>query len=158
MIRPHYAPPPKHAEANAIVCDCVSRLIWGKAGEFDPALSSTMAVLDGRDMIAGVVFHGYHPDAGVIELSSAARSPRWLQPHVIRAMFHLPFDLLDCQMIVLRVSERNETMCSIARRFGFDGVRIPRLRGRDEDEMVFTLTDEQWRAHRLYKSGLAKYH
>lgn len=50
-------------------------------------------------------------------------------------------------MVVLRVSERNAGMISIAERFGFTRHRIPRLRGRDEAEIIFTLTDNDWRAH-----------
>ena len=52
-------------------------------------------------------------------------------------------------MVVLRVSERNTVMRSIAERCGFTGHLIPRLRGRDEDEVVFTQTDDEWRANRM---------
>lgn len=40
-------------------------------------------------------------------------------------MFGYPFDEIDCQMAVLRVSEENAGMVSIARRFGFTSYRIP---------------------------------
>lgn len=113
-----------------------------------------MAVMDGPDLIAGVIYHNMDPDAGVIEMSAGAVSRRWLQPHVIRAMFGLPFGLLGCQMVVLRVKADNVVMCSIARRFGFAEVEIPRLMGRGVAGVVFTMTDDAWMAHPLYKASL----
>jgi len=68
-------------------------------------------------------------------------------------MFWLPFERLGCQLVVLRVSERNKNMCGIARTFGFSEVYIPRLRGRDEGEVIFSYTDDQWRASKYYKEA-----
>lgn len=130
---------------NAQVADFVSRLCFGSAGAFERF--STMGVFDGGALIGGTVYHNWHPEAGVMELSSAATSRRWLQPHVIRALFAFPFDMMGAQMVAMRVSERNTGMVAIAKRFGFDGVMIPRLRGRAEAEWIFTLTDDVWRAH-----------
>lgn len=98
------------------------------------------------ELIGGTVFHNWDPTSGVIELSTATTDPRWMSRKSIRAMFSFPFNQLGCQMVVIRVSERNEHMVSIARRFGFDEFPIPRLRGRDEAGIIFTLTVEQWRA------------
>lgn len=100
------------------------------------------------ELIAGVVYTNWNPRSGVIEMSAAATSPRWIAPASIKAMFGYPFDQLDCQLVVLRVSERNQRMISIAERFGFVGHLIPRLRGPDEAEWIFTLTAEKWRSTR----------
>ncbi len=108
---------------------------------------TSMGVTEGTKLTAGVVFHNYAPEAGVIELSAASTSKRWLTRPVLKAMFGYPLDEIGCQMAVLRVSERNTGMIEIARRFGFDSYRIPRLRGRGEAEIIFTLTDNDWRAH-----------
>jgi RimJ/RimL family protein N-acetyltransferase len=109
----------------------------------------SMGVFEDGKLIAGTLYHNYHPESGVIELSSASISKRWLTKATIRAMFWLPFIRLGCQICILRVSERNKTMIGIARKFGFDEVYIPRLRGRDEGEFIFSLTDDAWRAHRV---------
>ena len=151
MIRHVYHSSQHCPEGNEQCGDFVSRTIWGIPGRIGPHMS--MAVLDGDDLIAATVYHNMDEDAGVIELSSGAKSKRWLQPHIIRAMFWLPFEFLKCQMVVLRVDAGNSGMCSIARRFGFDPHVIPRLMGRDSPGVVFTLTDDQWRAHRLYKNS-----
>lgn len=109
----------------------------------------TIGVEHDGQIVAGIVYHNWNPESGVIELSSASTDRRWLTRPVIKAMFGYPFDQLQCQSVVLRVSERNRVMCEIAERFGFQGHRIPRLRGRDEAEMIFVLTEEDWRAHRV---------
>lgn len=112
-----------------------------------------MGVFDDDRLIAGTIYHNYHPESGVIELTSASVDKRWLTKRVVRAMFWMPFVRLGCQLVVLRVSERNESMINISRKFGFDEVYIPRLRGRDEGEFIFTLTDDQWRSSRYYGEG-----
>jgi len=76
----------------------------------------------------------------------ASVDTRWLSRRSFVAMFGFVFNQLGCQTAVIRVSERNARMLSIARRFGFTEYLIPRLRGRDEAETVCTFTVEQWRA------------
>lgn len=114
----------------------------GFAGNFAGAIG----VYENGRVIGGTVFHNLYESTGVVEMTSAAISPRWLSPKMIRAIFDHAFDRLGCQLAVIRVSEHNVRMVSIAERFGFDGYLIPRLRGRDEAEWVFTLTDDQWAA------------
>jgi RimJ/RimL family protein N-acetyltransferase len=96
-------------------------------------------------LIAGVVYSNWAPQHGVIEMSAAASSPKWLLGDTLHEIFAYPFEQIGCQMVVLRVSEKNKRMIRIAKRFGFNSYLIPRLRGRDEGEYIFTLTDEQWR-------------
>jgi RimJ/RimL family protein N-acetyltransferase len=100
-------------------------------------------------LIAGVVYHNWCPESGVIELSAASTSKLWLTRPVLREMFAYPFEQIGCQMAVLRVSERNPVMVSIALRYGFKSHLIPRLRGRDEAEHILTLTDDDWRENRF---------
>lgn len=115
----------------------------------------SMGVFEDGDLIAGTLYHNYHPEYGVIELSSASVSKRWLTKAVINAMFFLPFIRLGCQLVVLRVSERNKTMIGIARKFGFSETYIPRLRGRDEGEFIFSLTDDEW-SKSPYNKGVSE--
>lgn len=121
----------------------------GFAGTFNGAIG----VYENGRVIGGTVFHNHYPDAGVVEMTSAAISPRWLAPKMIRAIFGYVVDDLKCQMVVMRVSERNDRMVSIAQRFGFDGHLIPRLRGRGEAEWIFTLTDDQWAESPFNRKG-----
>lgn len=129
-------------EQNKAVGDFVSTGIWGETDRIEKYYS--MAVLEDGKLIAGTLYHNWYPDEGVMELSSFSLSKRWLTKKVINDMFRLPFDGFNCQLVVLRVSERNTVMCRIARSFGFSEVYIPRLRGRDEGEYIFSYTDDQW--------------
>ena len=148
MIRAEYFSRTLSPLDNATVCQVVSNIVWGDREAISPEFACTMGVFDGDKLIGGTIYHHWEPEAGVIELTSGSVSRRWLTKPVIKAMFALPFDRLGCQMVALRVSDRNTNMIGIARTFGFDEVHIPRLRGRDEGEFIFTLTDDQWRASR----------
>lgn len=135
---------------NQIVGDFVSIGIWGEPRRVEKYAS--MAVLQDGKLIAGTLYHNYYEDEGVIELSSFSLSKLWLTRRVVNAMFKMPFERLGCQLVVLRVSEFNSVMCNIARSFGFTEVYIPRLRGRNEGEFIFSYTDDQWHASK-YKEA-----
>lgn len=152
MISALHFHPSQHPQENEFVSSFVAELIWpGKRNAFGPC--ATMGVLDGDQLIAGAVYHNWYPENGVIELSSASKSKRWLTKPVIRSMFGLPFDALGCQLVVLRVSDQNHNMVNIARKFGFSEVHLPRMRGREEGEFVFSYTDDQWRQSPYRKAG-----
>lgn len=148
MILTEYYGPQTMPENNKVIGDFVSTGIWGAPDRIEQYCS--MAVVEDGKLIAGTLYHNWQPDEGVIELSSFSTNKRWLTRRVIRAMFHLPFVRLGCQLVVLRVSERNKVMCDIARAFGFTEVYIARLRGRDEGELIFSYTDDQWKASKYY--------
>lgn len=109
----------------------------------------TMGVIDGAKLIAGVVYHNWNPESQVIEFSVASHSKLWLTRPVLREMFSYPFNQLGCQMLVVRVSELNTHLIRICKAYGFQGHKIPRLRGRHEAEFIFTLTDDDWRSSRF---------
>lgn len=114
---------------------------------------TTMGVFDGETLLAVIVFNNLHTDAGVIEIHGAAETPRWLPRHVLYQMFSYPFDQLGCQSVIMRVSERNTRLLRILTAYGFENVTIPRLRGRDEGERIFWLTDDAWRSNRFHKEN-----
>lgn len=133
------------AEAES-VAGWVARHIPGCERGFDAC--TAMMIYEDKP-VAGVVFHNYSPESGVIEMSAAALSPRWLTRPVLRAIHRYIFEDCGCQLAVMRVSERNTRMCRIAQKAGYSGYRIPRLRGPDEAEMIFTQSREAWQSGRL---------
>lgn len=136
------------------VADFVARHFPGGERGFGPCRAIGF-VLNGK-LIGGTVYHRWDPEAGVIEMSTATTTPRWLSPKVLHAIFAYPFEVAGVQMVVLQVSDKNDRMKSIAKRFGFDEHRIPRLKGRNEDGLIYTLTDDQWRATKFERSGHGK--
>lgn len=130
---------------NERVAAFLAPMIWPRGWERFTAIG----FMAGGELIAGVVYHNWVPEAGVIEMSAGAASPRWLTRKSLGLIFQYPFNQLGCQLVVLRVAERNERMRSIARRFGFTEYVIPRLRGPDEAECVYTLTKERWNEQRI---------
>lgn len=137
---------------NKALADWCERKITGGAGRGFGACT-TLAVFDAQQLLAVMVYHNYVAKAGVIEIGGAAEHPRWLTREVLREMFAFPFVELGCQMVVMRVSANHDRLARILKAYGFESVRIPRLRGRDEDEIVYTLTDDAWRANGFHKAS-----
>lgn len=127
----------------------ITSRIWGR--EVPMTEGTVMAVAEGKQIIGACLFHNWQPDEGVIELTSASVSPRWLNRRVLRAMFGYAFDTLKCQAAVMRVDPANVRMCRIASAFGFKRYDIPRLRGRDKAEALFILGDDEWREGKFFK-------
>lgn len=105
------------------------------------------------DLVAGVVFHNWQPEYGVIEVSAAALSPKWLTRARMNTVAEYVFDGIECRMVVARHSERNTIARKLWDRLGAREIRMPKLRGPDEDEMVALLTREEWKASRFAKGS-----
>jgi RimJ/RimL family protein N-acetyltransferase len=134
-----------HDDSNyGPLLEFITTRIWGCQRAMTDG--TVMAVTEGGQIIGACLFHNWQPEDGVIELTSASISPRWLSRSVLRAMFGYAFDRLGCQLAVMRVSPENQRMCRIAERFGFKRYDIPRLRGRDKPEAIFILGDDEWRS------------
>lgn len=55
---------------------------------------STIGVVRGGRLIAGVVYHDYQEDHGTIQLSMAADSPLWARRETIAGLLKYPFEQL----------------------------------------------------------------
>lgn len=131
------------------VAEWVAAMLPGR-GDFGNCRA--LGVLHDGELVAGVVFHNWMEEAGVIELSAAATTPRWMTRPVLWEMFDYAFNRAKCQLAVLRVSEKNVSASGrglhrLLPDYGFKAYRIPRLRGRDEAEIIYTLADDNWRAN-----------
>lgn len=126
---------------DARVAEWVGEHIPGCNGDFGNCRA--LGVIKNDRLVGGVVYHNYNPQAEIIELSCAAIDRRWLTRETVRVIFNYPFDF--CQMIVARTAPDNTPVRNIYRRLGADEYEIPRLRGREESEIIITLTQEAWR-------------
>jgi hypothetical protein len=110
----------------------------------------TLAVMN-RDgeMIAGLIFHGWNPERGVMEVSAAATDPRWASRKVLKEAFGYIFGTAGCRMALARTSEENKRVRKLWRAFGADEYLIPQLRGPQTAEAILTVTKERWEQSRL---------
>lgn len=150
MISAHFFDSTSSPAEHAALSSWAHREIYGAPGGFGPGW--VMAAID-REILAVVAYHNWQPEAGVIEITCASSSPRWLNARIARNVLALPFEHIGCQLVVTRISERNEPALRLNRKLGFEFTRIPRLRGRDEAEMIGQLTDDAWRGGAIYKRG-----
>ena len=148
------------------------RTVWA-GGKSDPALNQwfarwacqrifshergfgpcvTMAVFDSATLAAVMVYHNYEPDAAVIEITGAATDSRWLTRRVLKEMFSVPFQKMGCQSVVMRVSPDDKRLARMLHAYGFKSFRLPRLRGRGTDEMVFILHDDVWATNKFNRA------
>jgi RimJ/RimL family protein N-acetyltransferase len=134
-------------DLNKILCDYVAYLVWGCANDFGP--SGSIGVLKNKQLIAAVVFHNWHENHGVIELSAAASDPRWLTKTVIKTIMEICFGQHKCQQIATRIDIENERALKIFRFLGFSELILPNMRGSGKHEILMLFTSEQWKQHRL---------
>lgn len=122
--------------------------IWGEPRAMSDG--TIMAVVNDGAVKAVALFHNYQPDDGVIEISLAGDGKRWMTRPVLFEMFSFPFDQLKCQAVVTR-TDAGTPLALRQAAYGFHSYTIPRLRGRDRDEVISVLTEESWRANGFHK-------
>jgi RimJ/RimL family protein N-acetyltransferase len=132
---------------NEDLCEYVSQRIWGKKNDFGPC--GSIGVISGEHVLGAAVFHNWQEDDGVIEISAAADSPRWLGRKTIHEIMGICFKQHGCQQIVSRMAIDNERAIRIYEFLGFTKIILPNMRGRGKDEYLMLLTDEMWAAHKL---------
>lgn len=143
----------REPDLNSSLYEWASFRIFGHLKGFGPC--TTMGVFQGPKIVAVMVFHSWDQQAGVIEISGAAETSRWLTKPVLFEMHAYPFDQLKCQMIAMRTSERNHRdergLQRMLKSYGYTTTKIPRLYGRDEAGIIHCLTEEDWRANGFHK-------
>jgi hypothetical protein len=100
---------------------------------------------------AGFVYHNWHPEAGVIEITSAI-APGWRCTRGKMAeVMGYPFRF--CRMVVWRTSEANRGARRILRGIGAREYLIPDLHAPGVAEAIYTMTADQWRATPYARCG-----
>lgn len=139
---------------DQIVADFVARLIPHCHRGFGPH-AKAMGVVDANGagvLLAGIVWHNWDPEAGIIEISGAALPGQpWLTRETIRRMYQYPFHVCGCQMVVQRTPIDDERLLAMLARYGYAFIKIPRLFGRGRDGVICCLTKEAWQANRFNK-------
>lgn len=103
----------------------------------------------GGQLVGGIVFHNWEPEHGLIEISSAATHRGWMTRKVINTAMEYVFQGLECQAVVARIAQTNDSARRIWLALGSSEHVIPRLRGRDKAGCIYVLTDDAWKRCRL---------
>jgi len=138
-------------EFNQAMKQWIESRIWDDGSTLPPSVM--MGVFDKGKIVAAVAFHDYHEKEGVIEISAASESKRWLTRNVLHAIFSYVFVTAKCQLCVARIEPENTSLLRIFKAYGFNDIRIPRLLGREKDQIVLTLTDDDWLANKFERKA-----
>jgi RimJ/RimL family protein N-acetyltransferase len=139
------------------------KIVWGNDPELNRALAGWLeaqlnlrqpyrppykaaGIFDNGELIAVVLFENYKSEAGVIEIAIAATAAKWLTRPIIGEIGEFAFNKLGCQAAIMRSPAENTRVMRILTGIGFDHVLLPRLRGRNSDERMYILTDDDWKA------------
>lgn len=129
---------------NALVAHVVSSIIPGESGQGFPENSTAIGVVHNDQIVGGVVYHDWNPEAGTIEMSTGSIYPRWLTKKNVSEFLAYPFEGCGCQMILTRASVENKRAVKLNLGLGFTPQTIPRLYGEHIDGILFRLTREDW--------------
>lgn len=136
--------------ANRAVADYVAGVIWGDERRFGDEMSAIGVQDANGSLIGGVVYHNWSPHAGTMELSAGATSARWLTRRIVSYLLAYPFHGCGCQMLLGQTEESNTRDRKLMVGLGFTEQLVPRLFGRDNNGIIQTLTDDQWKAGAFY--------
>ncbi len=142
---------PSDPAMNQAVKMWIENRIWDDGRELPPCV--TMGVFEDKKIVAGVAFHDYQPKEGVMEISAASESRRWLTRNVLKNIFGYVFNEARCQLCVARIDPDNSSLLRIFKAYGFNDIRIPRLLGRSKDQIILTLTDDDWKANKFERKA-----
>jgi RimJ/RimL family protein N-acetyltransferase len=119
---------------------------------FGPNAKAIGVVDDKGRLIAGLVYHNWDPEAGIIEISGAALpGTYWLTRETLARMYQYPFHQCGCQMVVQRTPADDVRLLGILAAYGYVFVTVPRLFGRERDGVICSLTREAWENNRFNK-------
>ena len=97
----------------------VSNWVGERIGIYDFGPCTTIGVVEGDRLIAGVVYSQYQPLVPSIEASCAADSRRWATRPVLDAIFRYPFETVEVERIQLSIGRKNKHTRRFCEKLGF---------------------------------------
>jgi RimJ/RimL family protein N-acetyltransferase len=130
---------------DQLVAEFVAALIPAVRERGFSKASKAIGIVDDGKLIAGLVYHNFDIGAGVIEMSGAALPGKyWLTSETLRRIYDYPFLEIGCQMVLMRVEEKNTSLLRVLAAIGYGFILVPRLLGHDRNCVLCTLTFEDW--------------
>jgi len=143
-------------DQDQLVADFVARAKvasgFTKRAGFPKNLRAVGIIDERNELIAGIVYFNYNPEAGTIEMSvEALPKQRWLTPTTLGIMFQYPFLHCNCQMLITKTMGRSKHVQRMLAAMNFKLILVPRAGGRNEDGVLALLTYEDWLASKFTK-------
>lgn len=131
--------------AGACVGEFVAARIahMSRAADFGDFAACGVLGTDGA-LIGGVVFNGYRPTYGSIEVSFAAERRNWLTRPVITAILRYPFDQLGVQRLTAVTPRKAASARRFLERFGFRREGLVRQGFGSDDAVISGLLRSEW--------------
>ena len=141
-------------DQDELVADFVARSKiasgFTKRASFPKNMRAIGIANEDNELIAGIVYFNYNPEAGTIEMSiEALPKQRWLTRETLAIMFQYPFLHCNCQMLMTKTLARSKHVLRMLKAMNFTLIRIPRSGGRNEDGFICLLTYEDWLANKF---------
>jgi hypothetical protein len=137
---------------DEIVARFVAQLIPSCRERGFPQASKAIGIIKGVELIAGVVYHNYEPEAGIIEISGAALPGyQWVTRETLKRSYVYPFLTCGVQMIVQRTPAEDERLLGMLAALNYSLIKVPRMFGRDKDGVLCCLTYEAWVESKINK-------
>lgn len=103
-----------------------------------------IGVIDGAQLVAGVLFHNYLPEFGSIEVSIAADTPRWLSRNRVSLILGYPFRQLGCGRVSAAIMASNRRSIRLCEGLGFEREGLVRRGFGRDDAVILGLLREDW--------------
>lgn len=109
-----------------------------------PAPYVGIGVVRGAQLVAGVLYHGYVPEFGTIEVSIAADTPRWISRQRVSLILGYPFRQLGCGRVTAAIMSSNSRSIRLCEGLGFKREGLLRRGFGRDDAVVLGLLREEW--------------
>ena len=108
---------------------------------------NAIGVVENNELIAGFVYHDWHPVYQTIHMTLASIAPKWATRRVIEGLLRYPFIELKVQRITVTINENNHSSLRLAEGVGFKREAIlERGAGPFGSIIVLRLFIEEWRS------------
>ena len=117
----------------------------------------SLGVVSDEKILGAVLFHNWSDEYSIIELSAASDSAAWLPKKTLKEIFGICFDQLKVNQVFARHSVENKIIERIFKFIGGSQIILPNMRGKNRDESLMMLTEQQWRSCKLQevKNGIS---
>ena len=122
-----------------------------RGAEFGP--STALGVMDGKRLIAGVVFHDWQPWFKSIQVSCAAESPKWARRGILAEILAYPYSQLGVKRIVSITAADDDRTRRFLEGIGMtlEGIGVEAFG--EKDAASYRLLKRDWEVGRFHLKG-----